>query len=147
VLLGYEISPEQLKRLEKKIFTGLELRPMIKSNRRKKMEVENLRKQQANLLEPAIGTAKKGSPRKAVRQLNKQYEEKLKKMLSYAYWDTKRSEARRKVKKGKKVARRKRKTVVYNLTRQGERRGDMLTRLQRVFGFGLIKKKQKRRRK
>ena len=132
VLLGYEVSPEQLKKLKKQIYTGLELRPVIRK------EAAKLRKQQFNLLESAIGTAKKGSPRKAVKQLRKQYEENLKKMLSYAHWDKKRSKARRKVKRKQLnlLSVFSLSTIpikIYNPYRQGESRKSMLRRLQKIL--------------
>ncbi|MHA1225346.1 MAG: hypothetical protein ACTSPV_01220 [Candidatus Hodarchaeales archaeon] len=129
VLLGYEVSPEELKRLEKKTYTGLELRPIVKSKK--------LRKQQNLLLDRAIGTSRKGSPKKAVRQINKQYSDRLKKMLSYVKLDKKRSSARRKT--GRKY------NQFFNPIRQGKSgKKNILRRLQRVFGFKLIKKKQKK---
>jgi len=160
-ILGLTISKEEAKKLSKRL-TGLELRPIIKSNKRKKMEVQILREQQANLIEPAIATARKGSPRKAVRNLNRQYSENLKKMLSYAKIDKERTEARKKLikyetgihnifslstLKVKKVKRLPKTKTTYNVIRQGERKNAMLRRLQNVFGFGLIKKKQKRKRR
>jgi len=135
-LLGFEISQEEFKKLKKESFTGLELRPVIKSNRRKNMEIKRLKQQQSVLLEPAVATAKKGSPRKSVRQINLKYAENLNKMLSYAYWDKERSKAKR-IKKGTRTFEFKRiksKPIMkYNPIRQGESRNEMLKRLQKVL--------------
>jgi len=152
VLLGYKITEEEAKRLKlyKQQFTGTELRPVIVES--KKREAQKLRKQQAELLEPAIGTARKGSPRKSVRQIRKQYAEKLKRMLSYVYFDKKRRRGRKKAKtktesgiitfSSKPVRKRQ---VTYNPTRQGESRRNMLKRLQNILGFVMVKKKKKKK--
>ncbi len=65
----------------------------------KNQEIARLRRQQKALVEPAIATARRGSPRKAVSQINQKYQENFCKMLSYILLDKERRTKKRSIKK------------------------------------------------
>jgi len=138
IALGIKITPQQAKKMPK-VFTGLELRPQVTNDY---SYAKQLQQNQDTLMFPARRTAKKGSPRKAVRMLKaqqlallepayggkeahkkrikKQYAEELKRIKLY-----KSKKAHRKALKTGKLKKRKKKKV--------RRKSKIIDRISKMF--------------